>query len=155
MTRTLLQLAKAAQNISARTGMNPTIPLVVSFEEKKLLDNFVDGLPGQKSGCTHLHGCPIRVEGKQQAYSRVLLIYQNLNECDFQAVVIDTPSPEEVIVLRNVHNEFAAAGEKSRYLDHLDKLIDEKGEEWRTEQTTSNIINRGPFDFVVICGRNY
>jgi hypothetical protein len=154
-TRTLMQLAHDAQELSAHTGMNQAVSLVVTPEEKKILDHFVDGLPGQRGGCTQLHGCPIRVEGKQQMYSRVLLIYQNLNECDFQAYVVDTPSQEKATMLRNAHNEFAAVDEENPCLNILDKWMEEGDDADWVPENPANLLNRGPFDLVVICGRNY
>jgi glutamine amidotransferase-like uncharacterized protein len=152
--RSLTQLANDAAALAAHTKMNQAVALVVTQEEKKVLDHFVKGISGP-GGCTHLHGCPIRVEGEHTGM-RVLLIYQNLNECDFQASVITSPTDSELVILTNAHNEFAAAGEENEQLEALDTLAEEvvEKENWEVVNPAT-LLDRAPFNLVVICGRNY
>ena len=154
-TRTLIQLAEAAQALAAGAG-NQAIPLMVTQEEKKLLDHFVSGFPGQAGGCTHLHGCPVLVEGQPvvAGCSQVLLLYQSFDDFDFEAYVIEEPTRDELDVLRNAHNEFSVADETNEPLHLLDELLAEKEGEWNSEDP-KNLLDRGPFDFVIICGRGY
>lgn len=113
--------------------------LLVTPEEKDLLDWFTKGLPGRDGGCDYLHGTRIRVEGSN-IIAKVLVAIKY--EEKFGYYVLNAVTPEELHAIKRAHEHWE--DERAQHLAELAR-------NW-VEYHNDAPLHSGPFDFVCVCG---